>query len=146
MCRNPLFIKSEFSPDAPTHYFMGQIEQVAILYSSSQNSLAELADEFGVRVANVEVAILYSSSQNSLGARKGPPRRKRRVAILYSSSQNSLGVEGSTRSGHICRRNPLFIKSEFSPWTNPGGIREKLKACRNPLFIKSEFSLIYEKL
>jgi len=64
------------------------------------------------------VAILYSSSQNSL---LGLHQRclwvfqPFEVAILYSSSQNSLKVRRFRRNsvGRYCR-NPLFIKSEFS--------------------------------
>ena len=67
-------------------------EVVAILYSSSQNSL-DIFDEEIRRIYSAFVAILYSSSQNSLIDLKevyGETAKLDLVAILYSSSQNSL--------------------------------------------------------
>jgi len=91
---------------------------VAILYSSSQNSLQYL-DEYFLDQVSQGVAILYSSSQNSLmpwGMCVSWPMES--VAILYSSSQNSLSLS-SVRTRKLSlsaqSRNPLFIKSEFSP-------------------------------
>ena len=125
---------------------------VAILYSSSQNSLLWTAEVSNGAVSNDYcVAILYSSSQNSLhkraeikkfsrsSASRNPLfiksefsqsektraetcQGKRKVAILYSSSQNSLG---------ICPRGVS------APRGRPPS--------RNPLFIKSEFSREYGK-
>jgi len=62
------------------------------------------------------VAILYSSSQNSLLKlpSQGLPLCGCIVAILYSSSQNSLTFRATDRHNPASRRNPLFIKSEFS--------------------------------
>ena len=66
----------------------------------------------------------------------------RRVAILYSSSQNSLLVTGTTVSMSLQCRNPLFIKSEFSPEKSTyDDLVSFIEQGRNPLFIKSEFSL-----
>jgi len=66
------------------------------------------------------------------------------VAILYSSSQNSLRkmINNKCNKWRPKCRNPLFIKSEFSQpaWTNPGGIREKLKVAI--LYSSSQNSLI----
>ena len=87
--RNPLFIKSEFSQQASkpslTAFILSQsfIHQVRIL-SWAQKEIREF------RLC--DVAILYSSSQNSLLPACpffSLPFRFR-VAILYSSSQNSL--------------------------------------------------------
>ena len=142
--RNPLFIKSEFSRKSLKEgKQVLRACQVAILYSSSQNSLCLTASSRDCRF--MAVAILYSSSQNSLGILTMCRRSilQRSVAILYSSSQNSLGHESwklPKAVSSFCR-NPLFIKSEFSRPTGlkPRGIWEK--PSRNPLFIKSEFSL-----
>jgi len=63
------------------------------------------------------------------------------VAILYSSSQNSLEEKMERKIVDLKgRRNPLFIKSEFSLYQiyNGGGLVNA--ESRNPLFIKSEFS------
>ena len=118
MSRNPLFIKSEFSQENKyKEKKEGKtLKRVAILYSSSQNSLRPkkwLIDNF-------------LTSRNPLFIKSEFSYRKQRwnisdthlrVAILYSSSQNSLaiGFEYSIDMFSACR-NPLFIKSEFSPW------------------------------
>ena len=114
---------------------MRRRRQVAILYSSSQNSLwscLQLLYWWGL------VAILYSSSQNSLGSCSFFMNCRIMVAILYSSSQNSLLNVSPPFFHALVSRNPLFIKSEFSRGSKAslfwGGDR------RNPLFIKSEFS------
>ena len=90
---------------------------VAILYSSSQNSLTMVP--FVSDVSGSAVAILYSSSQNSLTKAMSSVEKMNplKVAILYSSSQNSLMCSERKRGqSSIARgRNPLFIKSEFSP-------------------------------
>jgi len=70
--------------------------------------------------SRTQVAILYSSSQNSLGEWSHPYRPSACmdvVAILYSSSQNSLVGSPVTQEdmNNVQSRNPLFIKSEFSP-------------------------------
>ena len=114
--RNPLFIKSEFSHLYGETAKLEKID-VAILYSSSQNSLlpsslslattrrgrnplfikSEFSLEKYVTLASnlAGVAILYSSSQNSLNKvtidLKGLYGDVA-VAILYSSSQNSLSM------------------------------------------------------
>ena len=65
-CRNPLFIKSEFSlKEGENMEEKKKRTYVAILYSSSQNSLTWVVEveNWGIN----DVAILYSSSQNSLG-------------------------------------------------------------------------------
>ena len=120
--RNPLFIKSEFSPwgELLDDYLR---PRVAILYSSSQNSLLKwsffkqypgsggrnplfIKSEFSRACAQAivclarngrGVAILYSSSQNSLNFLKCALYQRRRslVAILYSSSQNSLSTSAT---------------------------------------------------
>jgi len=88
--------------------------RVAILYSSSQNSL--------VRKAEVDSETLFRWSQSFIHQVRilSSKRRMRsactcRVAILYSSSQNSLCTSVRIK---MCpqwtSRNPLFIKSEFS--------------------------------
>ena len=90
------------------------------------------------------------------------------VAILYSSSQNSLRLCKCFSTFRRKSRNPLFIKSEFSPltagtaqsWTAVVAILysssqnslvsntsmtirfSMVSVSRNPLFIKSEFSLV----
>ena len=69
--------------------------KVAILYSSSQNSLFGTVKTIPLLHFGVEVAILYSSSQNSLGL---PP----------------YGCISKSRTPCTGGRNPLFIKSEFS--------------------------------
>ena len=112
MSRNPLFIKSEFSP---------------------VNCIEE-------DVVNKEVAILYSSSQNSLGnirvlTAQGKYESQsfiHQVRILSSFIHTYVTMT-------LPRRNPLFIKSEFSQEKRrrEGGDQD---GSRNPLFIKSEFS------
>ena len=115
----------------------------------------------------MKVAILYSSSQNSLVLQNKGHKvvDAIEVAILYSSSQNSLmGLLNSASTRGLPSRNPLFIKSEFSPWsigrTRTSVVRSQsfihqvrilsvikensltsiMWWSRNPLFIKSEFS------
>ena len=90
-----------------------------------------------------EVAILYSSSQNSLIDNLSFYSWEIHlpVAILYSSSQNSLLFKKGYSAEIIQRRNPLFIKSEFSRCRGQSSVWCCLTASsRNPLFIKSEFS------
>ena len=63
------------------------------------------------------------------------------VAILYSSSQNSLKLYNLAPPKLVIRcRNPLFIKSEFSPQQTQRSPPHRQRCGRNPLFIKSEFS------
>ena len=70
--RNPLFIKSEFSHYAPHNKGGLKWQLVAILYSSSQNSLEKI-DKYAFLACQIAgVAILYSSSQNSLGTSATP--------------------------------------------------------------------------
>jgi len=89
-CRNPLFIKSEFSLLEGLEFY-GFSEQVAILYSSSQNSLykkskAVMAEGDGSRNP------LFIKSEFSLSQKikLSLTAKCNNVAILYSSSQNSL--------------------------------------------------------
>ena len=90
-----------------------------------------------------KVAILYSSSQNSLATSKAVFHRYfypesqsfiHQVRILLEVPV----LEGGCREASC--RNPLFIKSEFSLFiTSYADVEATLKR-RNPLFIKSEFS------
>ena len=117
--RNPLFIKSEFSRnDQLAGYLWRRERDVAILYSSSQNSLLLKADEvatmLGVSQSFIhQVRILSCLRRWKLNRQAG---KNWQVAILYSSSQNSLRDCPSTGIGKssLTCRNPLFIKSEFS--------------------------------
>ena len=127
--RNPLFIKSEFSHSARAGCGQGcPGESVAILYSSSQNSLI-LSVETEKDIIPSKVAILYSSSRNSLlelssyeevelvspsqsfihqvrilshrgHMSVGHSYAPWTVAILYSSSQNSLMRIQNTEGSH----------------------------------------------
>jgi len=111
--RNPLFIKSEFShwkEDAVRH----PEHVVAILYSSSQNSLN--LPSFGWKAVLRSQSFIHQvrilSSYLRWDICLWLPQL---VAILYSSSQNSL-LSKLEEALHIVNdgRNPLFIKSEFS--------------------------------
>ena len=118
-CRNPLFIKSEFSREMKKIIDLKTLYGVAILYSSSQNSLCrdtELSEPSSIwRLSQSfihQVRILSTLKRNK-------HRRKIEklfVAILYSSSQNSLRIFTAARPPNWRKlsRNPLFIKSEFS--------------------------------
>ena len=111
-CRNPLFIKSEFSRarhrlacasfETQSQSFIHQVRILSgdedcrfILHGEGRNPLF-IKSEFspGIPVTSLQpltgVAILYSSSQNSLGKKISLQQPRYRVAILYSSSQNSL--------------------------------------------------------
>jgi len=119
--RNPLFIKSEFSQTLSSlcAFFRGLMvkrRRVAILYSSSQNSLKQI--HALTLQLHIRVAILYSSSRNFL-----------------TSYTRAEGTTGTARS-----RNPLFIKSEFSRQGVQTYLHIARNGRRNPLFIKSEFS------
>ena len=119
-CRNPLFIKSEFSPAGwRLHFFIHWRSCVAILYSSSQNSLRTSMNMM------LYLLMLYRQSQSFIHQVRilshwgwTTPRWQLHpwVAILYSSSQNSLGCLplGVQWWAFLHSRNPLFIKSEFS--------------------------------
>ena len=149
----------------------------------------------GGRDCSVRVAILYSSSQNSLcrrevrkkcvGSCRNPLFIKSEFSLAWGTlyddylrpSQSfihQVRILSYSSEAFIerdcCSRNPLFIKSEFSPWEiplwdNPGSLASQsfihqvrilslmpfnslknncgAKASRNPLFIKSEFSLCF---
>jgi len=118
--RNPLFIKSEFSRACLAVFknFTRPAWAVAILYSSSQNSLRE-TDSHGrcthIRMSQSFIHQVRILSRNGYIFIATP--QTMRVAILYSSSQNSLMGSASEREIRLSvksRRNPLFIKSEFS--------------------------------
>ena len=86
--RNPLFIKSEFS-QSPVFRMEGCFA-VAILYSSSQNSLLSKLEE-ALHIVNDGRNPLFIKSEFSLYERYCYWKRDaQEVAILYSSSQNSL--------------------------------------------------------
>jgi len=92
-CRNPLFIKSEFSPWRHRHICKRSPRPVAILYSSSQNSLGSmkkivinLQEIYGESQSFIHQVRILSSGR----ARKLTYTSPVTVAILYSSSQNSL--------------------------------------------------------
>jgi len=88
--RNPLFIKSEFSQEEA-------VAKTKEVFGESQSFIHQ------VRI--LSCSYMHDSYiHNSL------------VAILYSSSQNSLSFNADYgRSARTFRRrNPLFIKSEFS--------------------------------
>ena len=143
-CRNPLFIKSEFSRRPCVGIFSGKVLSQSFIHQVRILSLKEVKNE-NLWFTLQKVAILYSSSQNSLSE-----------IFLWRDSQRPLWV---------CR-NPLFIKSEFSQkyryalghvrfMTSQSFIHQVRilswgvqrmdtslqPRCRNPLFIKSEFSL-----
>jgi len=169
--RNPLFIKSEFSPQRDEPYFLNRLAGRNPLFIKSEFSPGTrgvpslliprrnplfIKSEFSHEASMLgsqkmheimNVAILYSSSQNSLRiftAARPPNWRK-----LINTSQSFIhqvrilswpGAKlRSSKTSSMRRRNPLFIKSEFSPrWQlHPWWCRLR----RNPLFIKSEFSL-----
>jgi len=167
--RNPLFIKSEFSHNQPTRYLWRRDRGRNPLFIKSEFSPGEA----------MIISLLFKIG----------------VAILYSSSQNSLQERMGESEGHRrwASRNPLFIKSEFSHGTGIviktcGGLKsqsfihqvrilsgvsrntpfqqmtgsqsfihqvrilsgeqhlneDKVLDGRNPLFIKSEFSLVLQ--
>ena len=112
---------------------------VAILYSSSQNSLWHLKLSYGSFYTESQsfihqVRILSHVHVDACGVDEA-------VAILYSSSQNSLSDMGtSVRAGHG-RRNPLFIKSEFSPLAGEGSEISLTGAAVAILYSSSQNSL-----
>jgi len=115
--------------------------RVAILYSSSQNSLMPEHKKHIVSLKE-EVAILYSSSQNSLVKKIHFNKRRN----IYSKSQSFIHqvriLSTTQRRPSTLQargRNPLFIKSEFSPDEDYYTLHQEEDG-RNPLFIKSEFS------
>ena len=90
-CRNPLFIKSEFSP--PKKWLISSLQTDDGRSQSFIHQVRILSSSFSKFAGRrfLSVAILYSSSQNSLSrGRWARPRPAAGVAILYSSSQNSL--------------------------------------------------------
>ena len=115
--RNPLFIKSEFSQGDGQSRALYAYQDVAILYSSSQNSLKKRVYIYSYPADYAGRNPLFIKSEFSQG--DGQSRALyayQDVAILYSSSQNSLlGVNNtSMTTPSLMGRNPLFIKSEFS--------------------------------
>ena len=93
-----------------------QPEVVAILYSSSQNSLSGVS--YMTTPSDQGRNPLFIKSEFSLRDFKDWAEFVDYcfVAILYSSSQNSLAMgSASERVRLSVSRNPLFIKSEFSP-------------------------------
>ena len=115
-CRNPLFIKSEFS------HHEGKLVAEDYVSSASRNPLfiksefspALIADHD--RSVGLAVAILYSSSQNSL-LTNTPPSPAIWLASQSFIHQVRILSYGCGRIGlalSVSGRNPLFIKSEFS--------------------------------
>jgi len=142
--RNPLFIKSEFSPFYEGKRGFADFNSVAILYSSSQNSLLRRIHPplfFFITKSQSFIHQVRILSLMALNAFLW--KLLYRVAILYSSSQNSLEIYGEVaKLDSLGGRNPLFIKSEFSPILMCGRsyLTGRILNSRNPLFIKSEFS------
>ena len=117
LSRNPLFIKSEFSLTA-----QGKYDIIPGKYLESQSFIHQVrilsAKKLFYASPVTGVAILYSSSQNSLvNAACG-------FHVHVDASQSFIHQvrilsPDKFRSGHLLwiattRRNPLFIKSEFS--------------------------------
>ena len=140
--RNPLFIKSEFSLGSPSSVSLhgipasqSFIHQVRIL-SSRCIFTATPQTMRGSQSFIHQVRILSRIAGRGRWAQPQSQSFIHQVRIL---SQDSACP---ARQGKETSRNPLFIKSEFSP----------ARACaqaivclarngrRNPLFIKSEFS------
>jgi len=146
--RNPLFIKSEFSLSYfGLLVFLYFLYLVAILYSSSQNSLYWLTFIYNRWKRGVSSQSFIH--QVRILSRDSPIKAVLDgfyVAILYSSSQNSLSMTISWRPPisllSITSQSFIHQVRILSGWQHPRWCR--LRLCnrrRNPLFIKSEFSL-----